>query len=395
AAGIVRAVKNGTMAKAELDGARLEKLHAVLGDDADLAALISEMNLLFRPVLRLDGKDNAWADSDITLEGTFTVETWIKLDSGIDNNDGILGVPGVLDMNFYGGHFRVWIGGTIQDAIVAKKKINGDVWTHVAVTREGNGALRIYQNGELDTDQGKLAPQKFEHCRIAWTGPAQGTAGWLNEYRVWNRARTADEIRADFDRSFEGDAKPLGLVHYFSATNWNKLQDGAKVMQTLDFPPLMNAAEAKALAEKFSKFRALAKMSGDITRGKTLFSSICMSCHSVGGQGGQVGPVLSGAGASGVEALLRNLLTPSAAMEAGYRVFRVEMLNDDVLDGILVSQEKDAMIIRRPNTEDTRIASKEVRRAEFMRRSMMPDGLLDTITLEEVTDLFAYLQTLK
>jgi hypothetical protein len=35
--------------------------------------------------------------------------------------------------------------------------------------------------------------------------------------------------------------------------------------------------------------------------------------------------VLSGAGASGTEALLRNVLTPNAAMEAGYRIFRVEL----------------------------------------------------------------------
>lgn len=395
AAGIVQAVKTGAISKNELDGARLEKLHAVLGDDAELAALISEMELLFRPVLRLDGKDNAWVDSDITLDGPFTVETWVKLNAGIDNNDGILGAPGVLDMNFFGEQFRVWIDGGIGDAIVAKKKITADVWTHIAVTREGNGAFRIFQNGELDSDQGKPAPQKFEHCRIAWTTPAQGTAGWLNEFRVWDRARSADEIRADFDRSFQGDAKPGGLVHYFSATNWNKLQPGAKVLQTLDFPTLLNAAEAKVLAEKFSYFRTLAKNNGDAIRGKTLFTSVCMSCHSVAGQGGQVGPVLSGAGASGVEALLRNVLTPSAAMEAGYRIFRVEMMNGDVLDGILVLQDKDVIILRRPNTEDTRIASKDVRRAEFTKRSMMPEGLLEGIKPEEVSDLFAYLQTLK
>ena len=82
-------------------------------------------------------------------------------------------------------------------------------------------------------------------------------------------------------------------------------------------------------------------------------------------------------------------------MEAGYRIFRVEMIDGDVLDGILVLRDNDAVVIRRPNTEDTRIALKDVRRAEFTNRSMMPEGLLDAVKPEEVTDLFAYLQMLK
>jgi len=313
ASAIVKAVKSGPLEKADLDALTLEKLHAVLGDDPELAALLQEMASLFRPLLRLDGKDDSWVDSDITLDGPFTVETWVKLDPGIDNNDGILGSPGALDMNFYDAKFRVWVGGGIHDAIIAKKSIVADSWTHIAVTRDTPGNFRIYLNGELDTDQSKPAPQKFEHCRIGWTAPPQGTAGWLTEYRVWNRLRTAEEIRADFDRSFEGDTKPADLAYYFSGTKpgWGKLHGSAKVAKTSDYPALLTAAEARTQAEKFAKFRALAANNGDLAHGKALFTTTCMICHSVGGQGAQIGPVLNGAGASGVEALLRNVLTPT------------------------------------------------------------------------------------
>ncbi|HEY0552290.1 MAG TPA: PVC-type heme-binding CxxCH protein, partial [Verrucomicrobiae bacterium] len=133
---LVKAIRDGTIPKDELDGATLEKLHAVLGNDADLAALMQDMASFFRPALRLDGSDNAWTETDITLDGPFTVETWVKLDAGIDNNDGILGAAGVLDMNFFGSQFRVWVGGGVQDAIIAKKKITPDVWTHIGVTRD-------------------------------------------------------------------------------------------------------------------------------------------------------------------------------------------------------------------------------------------------------------------
>jgi putative heme-binding domain-containing protein len=166
-------------------------------------------------------------------------------------------------------------------------------------------------------------------------------------------------------------------------------------VKTSDFPPLLTPAESKALAEKFQKFHALAGQSGDTARGQALFTTICQQCHSVGGTGGQVGPVLNGAGALGVEALLRNILTPNAAMEPGYRAFRVELKDGDVLDGILVSQDKDAIILRRPNVEDTRIAQADVRKAGFTKKSMMPEGLLDPLPPKDVSDLFAYLKTLR
>jgi putative heme-binding domain-containing protein len=393
---IVKATKYGSVEKEDLDATLLAKLHAVIPDDPELKKLIDQMSSSFRPALRLNGKEDAWLDTKITLEGPFTVETWVKLDPGIGNSDGILGAPAALDINFHDAKFRVWAGAELHDAIIAKKPIVPDTWTHVAVTRDDRSKFRIYLNGELDTDESKVAPQKFENCRIAWTATPGGTAGWLTEYRVWSRARTADDIRRDFDRSFEGEPRPSDLSHYFTGTNgWGAVRAAAKVEKTADYPPLLTAAEAHEIAQKFDRFRALAEKPGDVADGKTLFTSTCMACHNVGGQGGQIGPVLSGAGAMGTEAVLRAVLTPNAAMEAGYRVFRVELKDGDVLDGLLVSQDNNAIILRRQNTDDLRIPRGTVKRASFTRMSMMPEGLLDGLKPEDVSNLFAYLRTLK
>jgi putative heme-binding domain-containing protein len=97
----------------------------------------------------------------------------------------------------------------------------------------------------------------------------------------------------------------------------------------------------------------------------------------------------------GVEALLRNILTPNAAMEPGYRIFRIELKDGDMLDGMLVSQDKDAIVLRRPNADDARLAQKDIRKAGFTKSSMMPEGLLEALKPEEVTDLFTFLKTLK
>jgi putative heme-binding domain-containing protein len=393
---IIEATQRGTVEQEDLDASLLDKLQSVIPENPELLKLIHQMSLVARPALRLNGKEDAWLDTKITLDGPFTVETWVKLDLGISNSDGILGAPAALDINFHDAKFRVWAGAELHDAIIAKKPIVPDTWTHVAVTRDDKGKLRIYLNGELDTDESKTAPQKFENCRVGWTATPGGTAGWLAEYRVWSRTRTADEIRRDFDRSFEGEPRPSGLAHYFAGTNgWGAVRASAKVEKSADHPPLLTSAEARELAGRFETFRGLAEKSGDIARGKAIFTSTCLACHNVGGQGGQIGPVLTGAGAMGTEAVLRAVLTPNAAMEAGYRVFRVELKDGDVLDGFLVSQDNDAIVLRRQNTEDLRIPRNSVKRASFTRMSMMPEGLLDGLKPEDVSNLFAYLRTLK
>jgi len=391
---VMHALKSDVIGKTDLEGPAFEKLQLVLGDDAELKTLLGDMASRFRPCLRLDGANDAWTDTDINLEGPFTVETWVKLDPGIDNNDGILGAPGVLDMNFAGEQFRVYVGGDLNDVIIAKKKINPEIWTHLAVTRDAGGKFRIYLNGELDTAESKAAPQKFEHGRIGWTTPGKGTAGWLSEFRVWNRSRTPGEIRREFDRSYAGETAP-GLVRYFSGGQWGKLQAGARVEKTQDFPVLLTGAESQALSEKFSRFHAFVDKPGDVAKGRGLFTTICQGCHSVGGQGGQIGPVLNGAGALGVEALLRNILTPNAAMEPGYRVFRIEVKEGEVLDGLLVSEDKNAIVLRRQNSEDVRVLRRDVLRSGYTKMSMMPEGLLDALPPDDVSNLFAYLQTLK
>jgi putative membrane-bound dehydrogenase-like protein len=393
---VLEAVQSGAIAKTDLNGGTLDKLQIVLGSTPELDALLAESESLLRPVLRLDGRNESYLDTKLTLTGPFTVEASVKLDEGISNLDGILAAPGTLDLNFHDAQFRAWAGPAHNDIVVAKRKTVAGVWTHYAVTRDEAGIFRIFVNGEPDATSTHAYTNAFTNLDVGRTIPSNGgTAGELSEYRVWNRARTADEIRAAFDQSFADEPRPAGLIHWFGGKHWSPLHGGAKVERSDDFPPVLTASEAKAQAEKFAKYRSLIAQAGNPTRGRELFITTCMTCHTVGGQGGQIGPVLNGAGAMGVDALLRATLTPNAAMEAGYRTFRVELRDGDVLDGMLVSQDSEAIVLRRQNVEDLRVPQANIRRAGFTKMSVMPEGLLETMQPQDVTDLFAYLRTLK
>jgi putative heme-binding domain-containing protein len=409
---IVTALLDKKLPQTDLDGPTVERLATVLGDDPAIEKLQQQLGGIFREVLLLDGQDTAWVDSKITLDGPFTVEAWVRLAPGISNEDGLLGVKGGVDMNFFGGKFRVYAGSELRDVCVANKPMTPDLWTHLAVTRDDKGHIRIYQNGELDAEGTKPAPVKWENCSIGWSGPAKGTEGVMTEFRVWKVARSAAEIRGGFDRKVERVSNSLSVervsnsqvflfppagelkTHPTSLRVENSFYGkGARLAKTIDTPPLLTEEAAKALDAKFAKFTALAPK-GDPQAGKAL-SALCMACHQIGNAGGQIGPNLSGAGAMGLEAVLRNILTPNAAMEPGYRIYRVEMKNGDLIDAFFVSEDKDAVVIRQAGLPDRRVPKADIRSTQFIRRSLMPEGLLDALQDKQVADLLAYLMTLK
>lgn len=390
---VVVALRDGKVDRATLDAGVLDRLQAVLGEkDTDLAALLPQLAHLFRPVLALDGSDDAWIPTKVTLDGPCTIEAWVRLDGQLTNAAGIAGAPGQLDLNFFAAKFRVYTFAPLADVAVARKAITQGIWTHLAATRDAQGIWRIYYDGTLDATASKPAPGKIENLRIAWTNAKGGLLGAMDELRVWNRERTASEILANFDRAIEKD--PALVLRAGNGQGWGELAKGTKIQRTTDFAPLLTADEATTLDAKFARYGALATKPGDAAAGKQV-AAVCMACHLFGTTGGNIGPNLSGVGSMGTEAILRNILTPNAAMESAYRIFRVEQRDGTVFDAFFVSEDKDAVVIRSPGADDRRISKKDIVATKFIRRSLMPEGLLDGMTDRQVSDLLAFLLSQK
>ncbi len=392
---ILEAVRQEALPEEFLDAAWIEKMQIILGDHPELQKLLNARPDRFRSVLILDGRDASHVEQPIDLEGPFTVETWIRLEEGITNADSILGAKGSFDCNFHDAKLRIWTGPGLGDVLIAKKPILPLTWTHVAITRDERGYFAIYLNGELDNHRGRPFKDPIRGVKIGWSNPPRGTRAALCEYRVWNRCRTAAEIRDHFDHRLAGSPRPEGLMHYFAGDDWGKLNGSARLARTTDFPALLSDEEMQALQKKFTHYRGLQRQTGDSGRGRAVFEKNCMNCHSVQGAGGQIGPTLSGAGAMGEETLLRSLLTPSAAIEPGYRLFRIMFKNGTIKEGYLVRQDNDVIVLRREGSEDETIPHGDVEFAGFIKRSVMPDALLDALPQQDVVDLFQYLKTLK
>ena len=393
---IAAGLADKSVAVADIETPVAEKLAIALGDSPELAVVSAQLGGVFRSVLALDGTNDAVAKSGVVLKGAFTVESWVRLDGKIDNNDSLLGAGGVLDLNFAGGVFRAYMGSKINDAVVSSKPTSSGIWTHIALTRDAAGILRIYQDGELTGTSKSAQPHDLPGLTIGWSTPKGGTQGAFAEYRIWSVERKPAEVRTNMTRTFAGEKLPDTLV-FASASGdaaWGKLGKGAKIVRTTDAPPLLNAEQFAAVEQKTARFTALSAKAGDPAKGKVLVS-LCQSCHMINGQGGQIGPNLSGAGAMGMEAVIRNIIEPNAAIEAAYRIFQVKLKAGEVIEAFYVSEDATAYVIRQAGGADRRVPKAEVASAKYLRRSLMPEGLLDGFTDEQVTDLFAYLKTLK
>ncbi len=378
-----------------IDAATFEKLQTVLGDqDAALKTLMEQTEGMSGRVIRLPGTLGAGHGDLIDLIGPFTVETWIKLDPEIDNGDSILGKEGGPDFNFFNQHLRVYGGGGAGDLIEAKHPTKPDVWVHYAVTRDAQGNLRIYMDGELNQDQGRASLEPLTGLRLGESCSGKPSAARFDEFRVWDVARSAEKIRDNFRTRLDTEVPPH-LLKRFSGDQPGSLIAPALAERTRDFPQLLTAVQAQAAAQRFARFRAMTDQPGDPVAGRALFQASCMICHQVKGEGLRIGPDLSGIGAMGIQGVLRNILDPNAQLESGYYRHDVTLTDGSLVSGFLVEETKDALTIQPIGADPKVIPLTTVANHAISKRSLMPEGLIEAFSEKQVADLFSYINSLK
>lgn len=143
----------------------------------------------------------------------------------------------------------------------------------------------------------------------------------------------------------------------------------------------------------------LAKRSGgDPNRGKAVFAGAgtCAKCHVVGSEGKAVGPNLSGIGAKlSRVALYESILAPSAAISHNYETYTALLDDGRSLTGLLVSQSPTEVVIRAADGIDTTTPTGEIDELVKQPVSLMPADLATAISVQELVDLVAWLETLK
>jgi len=149
---------------------------------------------------------------------------------------------------------------------------------------------------------------------------------------------------------------------------------------------------------QFAKYRTLltsdAVAASDASTGRQLFNRTCAACHKLHGNGGNIGPDITGANRTNLDYLLGNILTPSAVIQDAYRMHIVTTNDGRVWSGIPASENERQLRLRVANRNDPVVINKsDIESREIAPVSMMPEGLLAPMTDSEVLDLVKYLQT--
>lgn len=135
----------------------------------------------------------------------------------------------------------------------------------------------------------------------------------------------------------------------------------------------------------------------DFERGRRAFiDTQCYACHRFGNAGGAVGPEITAAASKySRRDLLESILEPSRVISDQYQNVRVFRKDDEEITGRLVRESAEEMVLETDpltRTEQT-IPRREVAEIRASTVSPMPEGLVNSLSREEILDLLAFLES--
>lgn len=149
--------------------------------------------------------------------------------------------------------------------------------------------------------------------------------------------------------------------------------------------------EKRALIDQWMKKltpEVIAK--ADLPKGRQLYAGVCGACHIMYGEGGKIGPDLTGSGRSELEYLLENIFDPNSVVSADYQVSVLQLKDGRVLTGVIAGESVKAIELLQ-TTDSVTIARTEIEERKISPVSMMPEGLLVAFDEAQVRDLIGYL----
>jgi putative heme-binding domain-containing protein len=126
--------------------------------------------------------------------------------------------------------------------------------------------------------------------------------------------------------------------------------------------------------------------------GRQHFQKLCMSCHRLGNEGTQLGPELTGAGKHGIRYYLENVIDPNAVIGTDFQVTTVETKDDETISGLLTGETPSALTVR-TTTGETVIPKTTIKQRSTADKSLMPEGLLESLGEREQIELLKFLTT--
>ncbi len=225
-------------------------------------------------------------------------------------------------------------------------------------------------------------PQTTKILLRGWRGYSAETRNRTAEVLIRHRHR----VGALLEAIDEGAVDPSSL-------------DPVTRIRLLQFPDPTIQRRAAALLkattgdrrQTVAAYEGALELTGRATQGKTVFERECAKCHLSQAERGRIGPDLSGVNNRGRETLLNDILNPSDAITDRYTNYLLETKDGRLHDGTFVA-ETAATVTLRGELEDITVLRSSIAELRASSISLMPEGLEEGMSRQELADVIAYLR---
>lgn len=233
---------------------------------------------------------------------------------------------------------------------------------------------------------------------FAWLLHPADAAGDIENVAFDSSLPTPRRLKALTALGFMNDKKSVPAIKKLTSSGDTMVAKTAKFWLGFKSPSSVEAASSTPIPATSGASRSyvindILKLNRDPTRGATLFTTYCRVCHKTQKNGSNVGPDLTFAGRKfDDEQLVKAIIFPSSAIAFGYEPWIITTKNKSQYYGFVVSNTKDAMILRDLSEINHTIAKKDIDSAIKQNKSSMPEAGQLGLSEQQLADIAGYLK---
>ena len=237
--------------------------------------------------------------------------------------------------------------------------------------------IQIEAVAALGGSEGNPAAELVRH----WTGFTPGVRQEAMRVLMSHPERTMvllAAIRDNVIRSSDLTANQAQILH--NHPDARVREEAARVL-----------AQTNANRQKVIDSYAVAlTLPADAAHGKKVFGAICAACHLLEGVGSELGPNLLGVKAHGKDSIMVDILDPNRKIDPEFLFYQIKTKAGDLL-GAVADETPTSITVKQAWGSRTVVPRSEIVRMQSIGQSMMPDGLENAVSKQDMADLLEYL----
>jgi putative heme-binding domain-containing protein len=273
-----------------------------------------------------------------------------------------------------------------------------------------DGMIKAYENTEDDVFKDKII---HTLARIYHQEAPYDTSWW------WS---TRPDTHGPYYKTVEWDYTPV--IRSFLREEWEKSSEDEKElyaelnskfrlaiddfgtveitapkedMPTVDLEKIKNKKGQIGEASIEDIMIALKSIKGDPEKGKEIFKTqACFTCHSVSSSEVMKGPFMGQIGSiMNREQIAESILKPNASISQGFSTVQIQTKGGDNYVGFVTQESATDLTIRNIAGIATQLKKSDIAERKELETSMMPSGLVNALSYEEMASLVVYLEQQK